>query len=63
MTTRIQDRIILKRFDEDHDARAAQDAEEAEQKRRREQGLCLRCGRPERFNRWHCEECHEEVRE
>lgn len=63
MTTRIQERIILKRFDEDHDARAAADAEEAKMKHRRENGWCLRCGDPVRVNKWHCEECHDEVKE
>lgn len=28
-----------------------------------DQKPCLRCGRPERVNRYHCEQCHEETKE
>lgn len=45
------------------DVRHQVETYDAKQVHCRKNNLCLRCGRPERVNRYHCEQCHEETME
>lgn len=45
----------------DIDTKRQVETYDALQAHRKKHGLCFRCGYPERVNRWHCQQCHEDT--